>query len=59
MKRMASEYWIVDPESKSFKVYILKDENYKLVDYYEKEGLMIPVNIFEGLALSYDEMFRE
>lgn len=53
------EYWIVDPESKSVKVYILKNNKYELVDYYEKDGLMIPVNIFDGLVLSYDEIFRE
>ncbi len=53
------EYWIVDPESKSVKVYILKNNKYELIDYYEKDGLMIPVNIFDGLVLGYDEIFRE
>ncbi len=53
------EYWIVDPDSKSVKVFILKADKYELVDYYETEGKMIPVNIFEGLVLSYDDIFRE
>jgi Uma2 family endonuclease len=53
------EYWIVDPDSKSVKTYILKDEKYELIDYYENPGLMIPVNIFEGLEVSWDEVFRE
>lgn len=53
------EYWIVDPESKSVKVYVLQSEKYKLIDYYENEGRMIPVNIFDDLEISYDDIFRE
>lgn len=51
------EYWIVDPESKSVKVYLLNSDKYELIDYYERAGQMMPVNIFKGLVLSYDEVF--
>jgi len=51
------EYWIVNPDTKTVKTFVLKDEKYQVVDYYNTAGVTIPINIFPGVSLQYDDVF--
>lgn len=50
------EYWIVDPESKSVEIFLLKDRKFiSLKEYTENENLESPM--FPGFSLSLKEVF--
>ena len=50
------EYWIVDPESKSVEIFLLKDRKFiSLKEYAENEILESPM--FPGFSLSLKEVF--
>jgi Uma2 family endonuclease len=51
------EFWIIDPESKTLAVNILKDGNY--ITYAYSDGDTVPVHVIEGLAISLAEVFEE
>jgi Uma2 family endonuclease len=53
------EYWIVNPENKTLKVFILQ-ENGKYAEsvVYTKTG-KAPVHIFKGLNIDLEKVFTE
>ena len=51
------EYWIVDPESNTVSVNILKNGEYVAVPYAGDES--IPVHVLEGCAIDLQEVFEE
>jgi Uma2 family endonuclease len=54
------EYWLVDPNEPSVNVFILQsDGKYDAGTVYEEEGKDIPVAIFDGLTLQWDDVFDE
>jgi Uma2 family endonuclease len=52
------EYWIVDIDSRTVKVFLLKKDKYEVVDFYEDDKDEIPVNIFKGFKIKHKEIFR-
>jgi Uma2 family endonuclease len=52
-----SEYWIVDPPSKSIEVYTLDNQRYTLVDFFEIEG-KIKSPLFSDLELDVKDVFH-
>jgi Uma2 family endonuclease len=52
-----SEYWIVDPPSKSIEVYTLDNQRYTLVDFFEIEG-KIKSPLFTDLDLDVKDVFH-
>jgi len=50
------EYWIVDPETKTLAVHILKDEDYILRPYCDDN--IVPVHILEGCSINLSEVFE-
>jgi Uma2 family endonuclease len=52
-----SEYWIVDPPSKSIEIYILGNQRYTLLDIFEIEGKMKSA-LFAALDLDVKEVFN-
>ena len=51
-----SEYWIVDPPTKSIEVYVLDNQHYTLLDLFEIEG-KIKSALFADLDLDIKEIF--
>lgn len=51
------EYWLVDPVRKSIEVYALKDERYRLVGYYEEEGVL-KSTVLEGFEMGVAKVFE-
>ena len=51
------EYWIVDPDTKTASVHILKDGEYVVGVYGEEDS--VNVNVLEGCAVSLAEVFAE
>lgn len=52
------EYWLVDPVRKSIEVYALQDERYRLVGYYEEEGIL-KSTVLEGFEMDIERIFEE
>jgi Uma2 family endonuclease len=52
------EYWIIDIDSKTVKVFILKSGKYEVVDFYEDDADIIPVNIFKGFKIKHKDIFK-
>ncbi len=53
------EYWIVLPKEKSVHVFLLNNAGkFDLVDIYDQPST-VKVNIFDGLALDWDDIFRD
>jgi Uma2 family endonuclease len=50
------EYWIVDPESKTVNIYLLKDGVY-VADSYMEEDAQIPVKVLEGCLINLQDVF--
>ena len=56
-KHGVREYWIVHPKEKSVNVFILQsDGQYDAGRVYEQAG-KIPVHIFDGYMIDYDDIF--
>ena len=51
------EYWIVDPESKTVSVHILKYGEYLTRAYAETD--IVPVHVLEGCTISLPDVFAE
>jgi len=51
------EYWIVDPDTKSVSVYILKDGEYMTRVYTDADTA--PVHVLEGCTINLKELFDE
>ncbi len=51
-----SEYWIVDPPSKSIEVYTLENNAYKMVDFFEIEGKIKSI-VFPELDIDVKDIF--
>ena len=56
LKAGIKEYWIIDPESQSLTVHILKDGNYITRIYTNKEET--PVHVLEGCTVILSEVFE-
>jgi len=52
-----SEYWIVDPESKTLSVYLLKSGEYFSRVYSETD--VVPVTALEGCAINMQSVFSD
>ena len=51
-----SEYWIVDPPSKSIEVYTLDNQHYTLLDFFEIEG-KLKSKLLVDLDMDLKEVF--
>jgi len=51
------EYWIIDPETKTLAVHILKDGNYITKPYTDQET--VPVHVLNGCEINLAEVFVE
>ena len=51
------EYWIVDPDSKTVSVYVLKNGEYAAANYGNDET--VPVHVLEGCEINLSEVFTE
>ena len=52
-----SEYWIVDPPSKSIEIYVLDNQRYILLDLFEIEGKIKSV-LFPDIDLDVKDIFQ-
>ena len=52
------EYWLVDPVKKSFEVYALMNERFKLVAYLEETGVL-KSEVLEGFEMDIEQVFEE
>ena len=57
LKSGVREYWIVDPDSKTVSVHILKNGEY--VTYAYGGGETVPVYVLDGCVISLSEVFEE
>jgi Uma2 family endonuclease len=54
------EYWVVNPNTPSVNVYLLlPDGKYDSGTVYEYDVKAVPVHIFEGLQLRWEDMFED
>jgi len=51
------EYWIVDPETKTLAVHILKDSDYVTHAYTDEDSA--PVSVLDGFEVNLSEVFEE
>ena len=51
------EYWIVDPDTKTLAVHILKNDEYTIRVFGEKDRA--PVHVLEGLTIELKEIFAD
>jgi len=51
------EYWIVDPDTTSVQVYILKDDDYIITVY--KDAASVPVRVLEGCEINLAAVFKK
>jgi Uma2 family endonuclease len=52
------EYWLVDPQKKSFEIYSLVDERYRLTSYLEGNGVLKSI-VLEGLEIEIETIFKD
>jgi Uma2 family endonuclease len=57
LKHGIREYWIIDPETKTLAAHILKDGNYIIHPYSDKDTA--PVHVLEGCVINLTEIFEE
>ena len=57
LKAGVREYWIVDPDSKTVSVHILKDGEYLARAYAETDAA--PVHVLDGCTISLSDVFAE
>ena len=54
------EYWVVNPDAPSVNVFILQnDGQYDAGTVYEDDAKEIPVYIFDGLSLQWEDIFEK
>ena len=51
------EYWVVDPETKTLAVHILKDDDYITHAYLDEETAA--VHVLDGCTINLPEVFEE
>ena len=51
------EYWIVDPDTKTVSVYLLKDGEYLIRAYGDAD--IAPVHVLDGLSINLTEVFAD
>jgi Uma2 family endonuclease len=51
-------YWLVDPVKKSFEVYTLTGERYKLTSYFEGSGVL-KSSASEGFEMDVEQIFKD
>lgn len=52
------EYWLVDPVKKSFEIYSLINDRFKLTSYLEGDGIL-KSNLLEGFEMDIEQLFEE
>lgn len=52
------EYWLVDPVKKSFEIYSLINDRFKLTSYLEDDGIL-KSNLLEGFEMDIEQLFEE
>ena len=57
LKSGIREYWIIDPETKTLAVHILKDNNYILHPYTNEET--VSVHVLHGCRINLTEIFDD
>jgi Uma2 family endonuclease len=57
LKAGIREYWIIDPETKTLAVHILRDGNYIIHPYSNEDKA--PVHVLEGFCIDLSEVFEE
>ena len=57
LKSGIGEYWIIDPETSTLAVHILKDGDYIIHPYAAEDT--VPVHILEGCTINLSEVFEE
>ena len=57
MNAGVKEYWIVDPESKTVQVHLLRDGEYKTSAYGEKDH--VSVHVLGGCVIDFTRIFTE
>ena len=57
MQAGVREYWVVDPDSKSVHVFVLKDGEYEATDY--PEGGVVPVRVLDGCEIDLNLVFAD
>ena len=50
------EYWIVDPDTKTMAVHILKDDEYTTCAYTDKAS--VPIHVLEGCTIGLSKIFE-
>ena len=51
------EYWLVDPHTKSFEVYTLVEDRFKLTSYFEETGTLKSTAL-EGFEMEVTQVFE-
>ena len=58
-KHGVREYWIVYPKDKAVNIFLLQDDGkYDAGRLYDRAG-QIPVNIFDGYSIDFDDIFNQ
>lgn len=57
-KHGVREYWLVDPQKKSFEVYSLINDRFKLTSYLEGSGVLKSA-VLEGFEMDIEKLFDE
>ncbi len=51
------EYWLVDPRTKSFEIYTLVEDRFKLTSYFEETGTL-KSTVLEGFEMEIEKVFE-
>jgi Uma2 family endonuclease len=57
LKAGITEYWIIDPESKTVSVFILENGKYTISAYSDTD--MIPVHVLKGCEINMEDVFKD
>ena len=57
LKSGIHEYWIIDPDTQTLTVHILKDGDYITRPYTDKDT--VPVHVLDGCIINMQEVFEE
>ena len=52
------EYWLVDPVKKSFEVYTLIEDRFRLTTYLEETGNLTSTSL-DGFSMNIEEVFKD
>jgi len=58
LKAGIKEYWVIDPETNTLAVHLLKNGSY-IISAYTDENEAVPVSILKGCVINLTEVFEE